>query len=199
MSETTVAPAPRTLWQRVRGALATEFGGLHPRLNAYTFASGLLVGPGSGELRARLLRRVGFQVGPGTVVAGTLRITGVSGLQRQLVIGAECWLGADVVLDLCERITLAERVTIEPGVMLLTSTHELDSPAHRAGPVIASPVTIGAGALLRARSIILPGVVIGAGAVVEPGAVVNKDVEANTRVGGIPAVKLESFAVSPQP
>jgi acetyltransferase-like isoleucine patch superfamily enzyme len=199
MSETTAAPAPRSLWQRVLGALATEFGGLHPRLNAYTFASGLLVDGTSGELRARLLRGVGFQVGRGTVVAGTLRITGLRGLQRKLVIGAECWLGADVVLDLCERITIGERVTIEPGVMVLTSTHELDSPAHRAGPVIANPVTIGDGALLRARSIVLPGVTIGAGAVVEPGAVVNKDVEANTRVGGIPAAKLESLAVAPAP
>jgi tetrahydrodipicolinate N-succinyltransferase len=193
MSETPVVPTPRSLWQRVRGAFATELSGLHPRLNAYTLVSDLLINGTSGKLRARLLRGVGFQVGTGTVVTGTLRITGLRGLQRQLHVGAECWLGADVVLDLCERITIGDRVTIEPGVMILTSTHELDSPAHRAGPVTASPVTIGAGALLRARSIILPGVTVGAGAVVEAGAVVNKDVEANTRVGGTPAVKLESF------
>ena len=75
--------------------------------------------------------------------------------------------------------------------MILTSTHELDFPQHRAGKIVMKPVSIGDGAWLRARSIVLPGVKIGAGAVVEAGAVVNRDVPENTRVGGMPAVKLE--------
>jgi maltose O-acetyltransferase len=77
--------------------------------------------------------------------------------------------------------------------MILTSTHELDSPAHRAGPLILKPVTIGDGAWIRARSIILPGVTIGEGAIVDAGAVVNKNVDRDTRVGGIPANKLEAL------
>jgi maltose O-acetyltransferase len=61
--------------------------------------------------------------------------------------------------------------------------------------LILNPVVIQEGAWLRARCIILPGVTIGAGAVVEAGAVVNKDVPANTRVGGVPAVKLQTLEV----
>jgi len=77
--------------------------------------------------------------------------------------------------------------------MVLTSTHELDLPEHRAGKIVTTPVSIGEGAWLRARSVILPGVKVGAGAVVEAGAVVNKDVEPNSRVSGIPAAKLETL------
>jgi acetyltransferase-like isoleucine patch superfamily enzyme len=54
-----------------------------------------------------------------------------------------------------------------------------------------NPVVVGDGVWLGARSIILPGVTIGEGSIVNPGAVVNKDVAANTRVGGIPATQLE--------
>ena len=59
--------------------------------------------------------------------------------------------------------------------------------------MICSPVIIEDGVWIGARSVILPGVTIGAGAVINPGAVVNKDVPANTRVGGTPAKKVESF------
>ncbi len=133
---------------------------------------------------------VGFEVGRATLVNGALKISGPRSLQRRLVIGQECTIEADCVLDLSEMLSIGDRVTIEPGVMILTSTHELDFPKHRAGKVIVSPVSIGAGVWLRARSVILPGVKIGDGAIVEVGAVVNKDVEPNTRVGGVPAIKL---------
>ena len=108
-----------------------------------------------------------------------------------LQIGEDCSIDADCLLEISENLRIGDRVTLEPGVMILTSTHELDFPQHRAGKIITSPVSIGDGAWVRARAIVLPGVQIGAGAVVEAGAVVNKDVAEHTRVGGMPAVKLE--------
>jgi len=126
-------------------------------------------------------------------IYGKLKVTGPGRLQDRLHIGSGSSIGSECVLDLSEQLHIGERVTIEPGVMILTSTHELDFAQHRAGKVVTSPVTIGDGVWLRARSIILPGVKIGNGVVVEAGAVVNKDVEADLRVGGIPAVKLEQL------
>jgi maltose O-acetyltransferase len=178
-------------WRRAAAALRNEVVGIHPRLHAYNLAARFLPARASGELRARLLRVVGFRVGRGTSIEGELRLTGDRGVVSRLAIGRDTIIGGECIFDLLESLTIGDRVTIEPGVMILTSTHELDSPAHRAGPLILKPVTIGDGAWIRARSIILPGVTIGEGAIVDAGAVVNKNVDRDTRVGGIPANKLE--------
>jgi maltose O-acetyltransferase len=193
MSEGRHEPKHEPVWRRLLLALDTEVVGIHPRLHAFNVAAALLPRSGSGELRARLLRLAGFRVGAGTRIEGTLRITGPRGLVPRLAIGADCAIAPNCAFELSELLTLGDRVTLEPGVMILTSTHELDHAAHRAGPLIATPVTIGNGVWLRARAIILPGVKIGDGAVVEAGAVVNKDVAPNARVGGIPATTLEAL------
>lgn len=191
MTEPRFEPKDLPAWQRALVALRNEFVGIHPRLHVYNLTSGLLLPRASGEFRAQLMRLCGFKLGAGTRVSGPLKISGPRGLLGRLKIGADCEIGADCVLELSDQLTIGDNVSLEPGVMILTSTHELDFPAHRAGKLLLDPVTIGDGAWLRARCIILPGVTIGAGAVVEAGAVVNKSVEPNTRVGGIPAVKLE--------
>jgi maltose O-acetyltransferase len=191
MSSARIEPKDLPAWRRALIALQTEVVGIHPRLHAYNFAAGLLPPRTSGELRAKLLRLTGVSLGTGAQINGPLKISGPGRLMQRLKIGQDSHVGADCVLDLSAQLEIGDRVTIEPGVMILTSTHELDFPKHRAGKVITGPVSIGAGAWLRARSVVLPGVTIGAGAVVEAGAVVNKDVEPNTRVGGIPAAKLE--------
>lgn len=196
MTEPRVEPKDLPLWRRLLVAMRTEIVGIHPRLQLYNAAAAALPPRSSGALRAKLLRLTGFSVGEGTVVNGPLKITGPWGLLTRLVIGRNCTIESDCVIDLSENVTIGDAVTLEPGVMLLTSTHELDFPKHRAGKLILQPLVIHDGVWLRARSVLLPGVTIGAGAVVEVGAVVNKDVEANTRVGGIPATKLESLESS---
>jgi len=184
-------PKHLPLWRRVWAALTTELVGIHPRLHAYNIATSLLPRRIGGQFRAELLRRLGFTVGAGTEIRGPLKLSGSSNLVGLLQIGRDCSIDAECLLEMSENLQIGDRVTLEPGVMILTSTHELDFPQHRAGKIITSPVSIGDGAWLRARAIILPGVKIGAGAVVEAGAVVNKDVDDHTRVGGMPAAKLE--------
>lgn len=190
-----VEPKDSPLWLRALLAVQTEFVGIHPRLHAYNLATSLLPRRTSGRFRAELLRKLGFTVGEGTEIHGPLKLSGTNPL-AMLQIGRDCSIDADCSLELSAGLHIGDRVTLEPGVMILTSTHELDFPQHRAGKVITNPVSIGDGAWLRARAIVLPGVKIGAGAVVEAGAVVNKDVDEHTRVGGMPAAKLE---VLPKP
>jgi maltose O-acetyltransferase len=184
-------PKALSVWRRALIALETQVVGIHPRLHAYNIATSLLPRRTSGLLRANLLRRLGFTVGHGTEINGPLKISGPRGLLARLQIGKDCSIDGECMLEISENVRIGDRVTLEPGVMILTSTHELDFPQHRAGKIITKPVSVGDGAWLRARSIVLPGVKIGAGAVVEAGAVVNKDVDEHTRVGGMPAVKLE--------
>lgn len=192
--------APRGL-NKLIAALKLEMYGVHPRLHALTLAASLLPRRDAGLARARLFALAGFRIGEGTCLNSTPRISGSSGLFERLAIGKRCIIDEDCAFDLEECITIGDRVAIGPGVIILTSTHELGPREHRAGPVVKTPVVIQDGALLGARSIILPGVTVGAGAVVNPGSVVNKDVAPNTRVGGAPAVQLEILPSddSPQP
>jgi maltose O-acetyltransferase len=183
-------PKP-TGWRKALTLLQEETSGIHPRLIALNLSVGLLPRQQAQGTRARLYSLAGFRIGPGTRIASTPKINGGPDLFEKLVIGKDCAIETDCVFDLGEQITIGDRVTLSPGVMILTSTHELDIREHRAGPVQLAPVTIGDGAWLGPRCVILPGVTIGAGSIVNPGSVVNKDVQAQTRVGGTPAVQLE--------
>jgi maltose O-acetyltransferase len=172
--------------------LHEEATGLHPRIMALGLAASMLPrGPAAAESRGRLMARFGFEIGAGSGFAELPKLSGRAGLIERLRVGRDCSIDIDCIFDLEEHITLEDKVTVGPGVMILTSTHELASAVHRAGPVTRAPVTICEGAWLRARAIVLPGVTIGAGAIVESGAVVNKDVAPHSRVGGIPASQLE--------
>lgn len=197
MPEPRVEPKEQPVWRRALIAISDEFSGLHPRLHAYNLAAKLMPTRSNGALRARLLRLAGFEVGRGTVINGMLKINGGNGFEANLAIGADCIIESDGIWDLSDKLRIGNKVTVDPGVMILTSTHEMDFPNHRAGKVLLNPVVVEDGAWLRARCIILPGVTIGAGAVVEAGAVVNKDVPANTRVGGVPAVALPPLGATP--
>jgi len=188
-------PKP-TGWQKFLTLVHEETSGIHPQLMALHLALNLLPKHRAQSARAELFRVAGFRVGPGTRIASAPKINGQRTLFSNLVVGANCIVEADCVFDLEERITIGDRVTLSPGVMILTSTHELDIREHRAGPVVRAPVNIGDGAWLGPRCIILSGVTIGEGAIVDAGAVVNKDVAPQTRVGGVPAVQLEQLKTS---
>ncbi len=182
-------------FSRAAQTLRDESLGLHPRVMAVQLAASPLPrGEGAAKLRARLLSRFGFAIGAGSAFYEIPKLSGRPGLVERLRVGRDCTVDVDCIFDLEEQITLEDQATIGPGVMILTSTHELASAAHRAGPVTRAPVTIRRGAWLRARAIVLPGVTIGEGAIVEAGAVVNKDVAPHARVGGVPATQLELLA-----
>lgn len=173
--------------------LQEETSGIHPQLMALQLALNFLPENRAQDARSELFRLAGFRIGARTRIASSPKINGRRTLFSNLVVGSDCAIEAGCVLDLEDRITIGDRVTLSPGVMILTSTHELDIREHRAGPVVYAPVTIGDGVWLGARCIILSGVTIGAGAIVDPGAVVNKDVSAHTRVGGVPAAVIEQL------
>src|SRR5882724_7539717 len=177
-----------TRWKKLVALLREDTSGLHPRLIALNFAAGLLPRHSAPRTRARLFSLAGFRVGEGTSLLGAPKINGGPNLFSNLSIGRDCEIGADCVIDLGERVTIGNRVTLGPGVTLLTSTHELDIREHRAGAIQLKPITIGDAAWLGAGVVILPGVVIGEGAVIDAGSVVNKDVGAQVRVGGTPAM-----------
>ena len=188
------SPNRRFKWRQFTSAIRAETSEFQLRLQLFNAVADLLPWRSASTAGAQLLALLGCHVGRGVRLGGTPKITGGGGSFGRLSIGDNSVVDAGCVFDLEEQITVGKEVTLGPGVMILTSTHELASSAHRAGPVTRAPVTIGDGALLQARVIVLPGVTIGAGAIVEAGAVINKDVAANVRVGGIPGTQLEELS-----
>jgi maltose O-acetyltransferase len=183
--------AARSLASRVRDLLSVQFGLLRPRV----LLVGLLEAPLPrglfGELRASLLRLLGSEVGPGTLLLGMPTLTGGERpLGPNLAIGAGCEIAEECSLELGEKLTLGAGVRLGPGVLILTTTHELGPKEHRAGPLVSKPVIIESGASVGARAIVLPGVTIGEGSQLLAGSVLNKDMPPRTRWGGIPAKQL---------
>ena len=175
------------VWAKGQQLLKEEFVGLHLRL----LLARLLLWPFpinvGGRVRVRILRRIGFHIGHGTVMAGTPEFSGDKNMYRNLTIGENCWFNIHCFLDLGSSITIGKNVYFGHQVVVLTNSHEIGPSTGRASTINSKPVTIGSGAWLGARVTILPGVNIGPGAVVAAGSVVHEDVPANTMVAGTPA------------
>ena len=110
---------------------------------------------------------------------------------RHIQIGKNVFINhACTFLDL-GGITIEDEVQIGPKVNIITENHPVD-PSQRKmlnlkSVLVKRNVWIGAAATL------LPGVTVGENAIVAAGAVVNKDVAANTIVGGIPARMIKAI------
>jgi maltose O-acetyltransferase len=141
----------------------------------------------SGRWRRLIYRAAGIQIGSKTLIRGTLHLRGGRYAMRNLIIGHDCLIYPPSSIDCCAPVTIGNHVTFGPGVTIVTGTHELSDPCHRAGVLLPRPVVIDDGAWLCLGAMILPGVTVGKGAVVAAGAIVTKDVPPHTLVGGNPA------------
>jgi acetyltransferase-like isoleucine patch superfamily enzyme len=110
---------------------------------------------------------------------------------RFITIGKNVFINGDCTFLALGGITIEDDVLIGPKVSLITENHPLD-PAERRN-LRLKPVIIKRNAWIGAGAIILPGVTVGEYSVVAAGAVVNRDVPANTVVGGVPAKILKTI------
>ena len=94
-------------------------------------------------------------------------------------------------------IVIGDGVEFGPEVALLTASHEIGGPGHRAGTPYVSPVRIGDGCWLGARVTVLPGVTIGRGCLVAAGAVVASDCAPDGLYAGVPARRVRDLPGSP--
>ena len=88
-------------------------------------------------------------------------------------------------------ITIEDDVLIGPKANLISEGHPI-SPGDRKA-LDVKPVVIKKNAWLGAGVTILPGVTVGENSIVAAGAVVNRDVPANTIVGGVPAKVIKTI------
>ena len=135
----------------------------------------------TNQVRAILSKVFGYQIDESTTIFPPFftNYGGAIQLGKNVFINHAC-----SILDL-GGIIIEDEVMIGPRVNLTSENHPTD-PATRKS-LIGKTVTIKKNAWIGAGATILPGVTIGENAVVAAGAVVNKDVAANTVVGGVPA------------
>ena len=164
-----------------------EFEGFHLRLLIARILLAPLPIHVGGRLRGAILRLAGFQIGRGTIFAGTPIITLADNHYKNLLIGEGCWFNIACLFDLGAQIRIGDKVSMGHGVLILTRSHEVGTSEQRALTLLVKPVNVGSGVWLGSRSTILPGVTIGDGAIVAAGSVVHQDVPPNTLVAGVPA------------
>jgi acetyltransferase-like isoleucine patch superfamily enzyme len=133
------------------------------------------------QIRERLSEITGSQINKST----TIFIPFHTNFGRHITIGKNVFINhACSFLDM-GGITIEDDVQIGPKVNLITENHPINPLIRKQldlkSILIKRNVWIGAGAT------ILPGVTVGENSIVAAGALVNRDVPANTIVGGVPA------------
>jgi acetyltransferase-like isoleucine patch superfamily enzyme len=126
------------------------------------------------------------------VVGERTRILRGSELLGPITIGSHVFINRDAYIR--SNVTIGDGVSVGPFVRLISDSHEIGHPGHRAGKGKVEAITIESGVWLGANVIVLGGVKIGAGAIVAAGAVVAKDVPPHTLVAGIPAKAVRVLA-----
>jgi acetyltransferase-like isoleucine patch superfamily enzyme len=173
----------------LKSAWEMEFSNIHWRLLFCTLLARLLPEGRAVEMRTNLVRAIGLRIGAGTRFLGMPKIQSMppGSLGSKLRIGSNCTIGARVILEFGETLTIGDRVSLADGVVVLTTTHQLGPKEHRAGPPVRYPVVVGNDVVIGANAIVLPGATIGDAARVLPNSVVNASVVPGVTVSGIPA------------
>lgn len=104
---------------------------------------------------------------------------------KNITIGNQVFINSDCKFQDQGGIFIDDGALIGHGVVLATLDHDM-APSKRQ-QLHPAPIKIGKNVWVGANATITKGVTIGDGAIVAAGAVVNKDVPANTVVGGVPA------------
>lgn len=144
---------------------------------------------------------VGTRIGHGVTMSATERTPITIGARTRILRGTEIlgpvtigdrvFLNRDVYVR--SQVTIRDGVSIGPHVRLVSDSHTIGPPDHRAGAGKVEPIVIGTGVWIGAGATILGGVTVGDGAVVGVGAVVTKDVAPNAVVAGVPAALLRTL------
>ena len=141
------------------------------------------------SLRARLMRRVGYDVG-----ARLQMYAGAHLGSRRVRFGDDVFVNRGLFCDARAPVTIGNQVAFGPHVRLVTVTHDI-GPAHErcVSTPIALPIVIEDGCWLAAGVIVLPGVRVRRGCVIGAGAVVTTSTEPDGLYVGVPARRVRDL------
>ncbi len=140
-------------------------------------------------LRTLFLKLHGARIGKNSVIHNVkffnLYHTGFS----NLIIGDNCFLGNEVMIDLAGKVILEDHVTVSNRAFILTHTNVgyKNHPLQKHIAKVTLKVHLKRGCFIGVGSIIFPGIIVGRKAVVGAGSVVTKNIPDKTIVVGSPA------------
>ena len=138
------------------------------------------------NLRIRFYRLSGINIGKNVIISGPLNIR--PDTTNMVFIGDKTYLNTEVRFGCQEsEIKIGNHCLIGPRVSFETAGHNLCFEEKNGWGYFTNSIIVKDKVWIGAGVILLPGVIINQGAVIAAGAVVNKDIEAYTLVGGIPA------------
>ncbi len=147
------------------------------------------------QLKIILLRLLGAKIGKNSLILNPEFMNLYRGGFSHLIIGDNCYIGRNVLLDLTGKIIIGDHVTIAERAMILTHLNigYKDHPLQKLYPSHVKDVYIEKGSFIGAGSIILAGITINKQSLVGAGSVVTKNVFENTVVVGVPAKKVKKL------
>lgn len=139
--------------------------------------------------KCKLLKWAGLHIGSNVRVAGPIYFSNVSNIK----IGDNTWIGENFNIDGNGDVSIGKNVDIAPHVVINTGGHIIEGKEHRAGEGIVNNILIGDGTWICTRVTIVNSISVGSGCVIAAGSVVIADVEDNTLVAGVPAIKRKTY------
>jgi len=140
-----------------------------------------------------------IKIGDNSMLESGIRFVGTG--KGHVVIGKECYIGVNNIFDNSDNITIGDYVHIagpstalwcHSSAPMCRNTVQLDDPGRDQYRPVA-PVNIESNVYVGGNCTIYPGIIIHRHAVVAPNSAVNKNVEAYTMVGGVPAKVIKSI------
>lgn len=104
-----------------------------------------------------------------------------------VVVGKDCWIGPNVILDGQGGLEIGDNCDISAGVQIYSHHTVKRATTRGKEKEELAPVKIGSGIYIGPQAVIQMGVTIGDGAVIGAMSFVNKDVPAGAKVWGCPA------------
>lgn len=142
--------------------------------------------------RCDCYRLAGLNIGKNVEIAGPLNVR--PDTTDKIYIGDGTYLNTETRFGCQEdEIRIGKFCRIGPKVSFETAGHNTYYDDKNGWGYITKPIVVEDRVWIGAGSIILPGIIIHEGAAIAAGAGVNKDVDAFTLVGGVPAKMIKSI------
>lgn len=149
------------------------------------------------QLRVLILRLLGSKIGRNSVVYKVSFMNLYRGSFKNLIIGNNCFIGNDVLLDLAGKITLEDDVTISDKSILITHNNVgyKSHPLQKVFPSFVSQIVIKYGVFVGVGSIILPSITINKLSLIGAGSVVTKDIGTKKLAFGVPCKEYKKINI----
>lgn len=104
-----------------------------------------------------------------------------------VIVGANCWIGPNVVLDGRGGLVLGDNVTVSAGAQIYSHSTVNRTTSRGAAAEDRAPTRVGADVYIGPQTVVSMGVTIGDGAVIGAMSLVTRDVPAGMKAWGCPA------------